>query len=116
MEVAMRWALILLGIVTMANFTPKQLASALMIEQAAARDAQSSRRAAQQQIPGGLSPQEWDALNAQTDQWQGSQPDGVMAVMELSGKYRTGQITKQEYDEGMDILQGATLAAPKRRK
>jgi hypothetical protein len=55
-------------------------------------------------------------LNAQTDQWQGSQPDGVMTVMELSGKYRTGQITKQEYDEGMDILQGATLAAPKRRK
>jgi hypothetical protein len=81
-----------------------------------APSASNERRAIQQKIPGGLSPQEWDALNAETDRWQGSQPDGVMTVMELSGKYRTGQITKQEYDEGMDILQGATLSAPKRRK
>jgi hypothetical protein len=34
MEVAMRWALILLGIVTMANFSPEQLAQALMMQQA----------------------------------------------------------------------------------
>jgi hypothetical protein len=77
---------------------------------------QQQRRALQQKIPGGLSPQEWDALNAETDRWQGSQPDGVMTVMELSAKYRTGQITKKEYDEGMDILQGAILLGPKRRK
>jgi hypothetical protein len=78
--------------------------------------ANSDRRALQQKIPGGLSPQEWDALNAETDRWQGGQHDGMMTVLELSGKYHTGQITKQEYDEGMDILQGAAPPAPKRRK
>jgi hypothetical protein len=74
----------------------------------------SSRREAQQRIPGGLSAAEWDALNAETDAWQRGQPDGMLTVLELGAKRAAGQISAREHNESMDILQGAV--PPRRRR
>jgi hypothetical protein len=67
--------------------------------------AEQERRRLQQQIPGGNTAKDWDELDAAADQWLGKQPDDrMMSFMELDAKRATGQITEEQWREGVDIL------------
>ena len=72
---------------------------------------QARRRSLQQQIPGGATQKEWNALERYQDK---NQPlnDRGMGFLELSAKRATGQITEDEFQESMDVLYGLLPGEP----
>jgi hypothetical protein len=100
----MRWAVVLpIGIFAMAYYSP---ARELIVQDAAAQTP-VQKRLLPNMPPDG--PQDWDALDRETDRWLGTQQDGLMSVLELSAKRATGQISEAEFNESIDILTGNTI-------